>query len=89
MIVNAFMLITWFFAVLYWFIGTTANFNVELSRIDALYFALGTLTTAGTGTIAPTSDLARAIVSGQMVLDLAFIASAVTIAVTRWSERPR
>lgn len=85
--VYTFLLITVQFATLYWTIGTTANFNVELSRIDAIYFALGTLTTAGTGTIAPTSDLARALVSGQMVLDLVFVAGAVTIVVTRWSEK--
>lgn len=86
MVVYTFLLITVEFATLYWTIGTTANFNVELSRVDAIYFALGTLTTAGTGSIAPTSDLARALVSGQMVLGLVFVAGALTIAITRWSE---
>jgi hypothetical protein len=87
LVANTFLLITVEFATLYWSIGTTANFNVELSRIDAIYFALGTLTTAGTGTIAPTSDLARAIVGGQMILDLVFVAYVLTVTVTRWSKR--
>ena len=86
LVANAFLLITVEFATLYWVIGTRPNFNPELSRWDATYFALGTLTTAGTGTIAPISDLARALVSGQMVVDLLFVAGALTIAVARWSK---
>jgi hypothetical protein len=73
--------------MLYWAIGTRPNFGSELSRVDAVYFALGTLTTAGTGTIAPTSGLARGLVSGQMIVDLVFVAGALTIAITRWSEK--
>lgn len=83
----AFLLITGEFAVLYWTFGTGGNFNVELSRVDAIYFALGTLTTGGTGDIVPRSDLAKAFVCGQMILDLVYIAGALTIAVTRWSEK--
>jgi hypothetical protein len=86
MVVSAFLLIAENFSILYWTIGTTANFNVRLSYVDAVYFTLGTLTTAGTGTIAPTSRLARALVSGQMIVDLVFVAGALTIAITRWSE---
>jgi hypothetical protein len=86
LVANAFLLITVEFATLYWVIGTRPNFNPELSRWDAIYFALGTLTTADTGTIAPISDLARALVSGQMVVDLLFVAGALTIAVARWSK---
>ncbi|MBV9649999.1 MAG: hypothetical protein JO296_07670 [Pseudonocardiales bacterium] len=84
---NSFALIIELFAWLYWNIGTPPNFNAELSRIGALHFALGTLTTAGTGTIAPTSDLARALVGVQMIVDLLYIAGALTIAVSRWSEK--
>jgi cytochrome bd-type quinol oxidase subunit 2 len=86
-VVNTFLVITVLFSILYWTIGTEKNFSVKLSRIDAIYFSLGTLTTAGTGTIGPTSDLSRALVSGQMVLDLVFVAVVVTTAVTRWSEK--
>jgi voltage-gated potassium channel len=87
-VVYVFLLIVESFADLYWIMGTTANFSVELSRWGAIYFALGTLTTAGTGTIAPTSDFARALVSGQMLLDLGFVTYVLGIAVARWGERP-
>jgi voltage-gated potassium channel len=86
-IINGFSTIVLAFSTIYWTIGTKANFGMELSRVDAIYFALGTLTTAGTGTIVPTSGLARAIVSGQMIVDFVFVAAAVTIAITRWSEK--
>jgi hypothetical protein len=86
MVTYTFLLIAMQFATIYWIIGTTENFSVELSHWGAIYFALGTLTTAGTGTIAPTSDLARAIVSDQMILDFVFVGIALTLAITRWSE---
>jgi hypothetical protein len=47
------------FAGLYWSIGTRANFTHSLTRLDAIYFAVGTLSTAGTGTISATSQTAR------------------------------
>lgn len=46
---NAFLIAIGHFSLRYWFIGTPANFTAELSKIDALYFTLDTLTTAGTG----------------------------------------
>ena len=87
LVVCPFGLITVAFAMLYWAIGTTANFEGGLSRASATYFVLGTLTTAGTGTITLISDLARAFVSVQMIVDLVYVAVALTITVTRWSER--
>lgn len=87
-VANTFATMALVFANIYWAIGTKVNFGVELSRIDALYFSLGTLTTAGTGTIAPTSGLARGFVSVQMVLDFVFVATAVTIVIARWGESP-
>jgi len=86
-VANNFATLALVFANIYWAIGTKANFGVELSRLDALYFSLGTLTTAGTGTIAPTSSFARGLVSVQMVLDFVFVATAVTIVIARWSEK--
>lgn len=89
MVINSFLLITVNFAVLCRIIGTPVNFNVGLSPIGALYFALGTLTTAGTGDVYPRSSLARAIVSWQMVLGFAFVAGALTLALARWGEKSR
>jgi hypothetical protein len=41
-----------------WGFGTRTNFNTNLSHFDAIYFALGTLTTVGAGTIEATMKLA-------------------------------
>jgi hypothetical protein len=83
---NAFLLLIVDFAGFYWRFGTAPNFNATLSRLDALYFTLGTLTTAGTGSITPESQLARGLVSIQMILDLMLVAVAATIIVARLSE---
>jgi voltage-gated potassium channel len=85
-LLNAFLVLLVAFAGFYWRFGTTANFNVTLSRLDALYFALGTLSTAGTGSITPISQLARGLVSIQMILDLMLVAVATTIVIARLSE---
>lgn len=74
------------FAALYWHYGTPPNFNITMSRLDSIYFALGTMTT-GTGSIAPESQVARGLVSIQMILDFVFVAIAVGIAITRLGEK--
>lgn len=76
------------FSYLYWSDGSTANFNISLTRLDALYFALGTLTTAGTGSINAMSDTARAVQSLQMTLDLILIVFAIGLVIARFSSRP-
>ena len=51
--------------------GDPASFSVPvLTRTDALYFTITTFATVGFGDITPTSQVARRIVTGQMVLDL-------------------
>lgn len=74
------------FAKLYYDAGTTEHFTESLSHVGALFFALGMLTTAGTGTISPVSDAARIIVGIQMVLDLLYFGVAFVIAVSRFTE---
>lgn len=85
-LINASLLIVGVFAAVYLGIGTPRNFGMSLSRIDAIYFTLGTLTSQGTGTIMPTSDLARMVVSIQMIVDVLFVVIALGIAVAKWSE---
>ena len=46
-----FSLILQLFSYIYWTYGTTKNFSVNLTHFDSFYFALGTLTTVGSGTI--------------------------------------
>lgn len=84
---NSFLETIVIFAGFYWHFGTNGNFTASLSRVDALYFTLGTLTTAGTGTIAPESQMIRSLVGSQMILDLILVAGAAAIAVTRLAER--
>jgi hypothetical protein len=74
------------FSKLYYDAGTTRDFTEPLSHTGALYFSLGMLTTAGTGTISPVSDAAKTVVGIQMILDLLFFAVALVIAVTRFTE---
>jgi Ion channel len=76
------------FSFIYWSNGTTANFNVSLTRLDAIYFMLGTLTTAGTGNIVATSDAARGVQSLQMFLDLALVVFAIGLVIARFSSSP-
>jgi hypothetical protein len=83
---HTFLLILVSFATLYWTIGTTANFGINLSRLDAVYSALGMLTTAGTGDIVPVSQLARGFVSGQMFFDFVFVVVALALVLTKWAK---
>jgi bacteriorhodopsin len=67
--------------------GTTSNFSVQLSHLDAIYFSVGTLTTAGTGNIVATSEIARGIQTIQMILDLILVVFAVTLVLSALSSR--
>jgi hypothetical protein len=71
------------FMASYWSCGGGHNSNIHLTRLDAAYFTIGTLSTAGTGSIVATSELARALQTWQMALDLVFLLVAVALVVTR------
>ncbi|WP_459384875.1 ion channel [Arthrobacter humicola] len=60
------------FALLYTSMSITsaAAFSEPLSRTDALYFTTSTFATVGFGDITPVSQLARGVVSVQMIADL-------------------
>ncbi len=51
-----------------------STFDQTLSRTQGLYFAVTVLSTVGFGDITPKTDPARAVVTIQMVLDLAIVA---------------
>lgn len=63
---------------------TTANFTHTLTRIDAVYFAVGTLSTAGTGTLAATSEAARALQTVEMLLGMVVLLAVVSAVVARF-----
>lgn len=85
LIVLVFSLVLQLFSYIYWAYGTRANFGMSLSHLDSLYFALGTLTTAGTGNLATISETARRIQTLQMVLDVGLVVVAVTLVLARYS----
>ena len=51
-------------------ITSASAFSEPLSRTDALYFTTSTFATVGFGDITPVSQLARGVVSVQMIADL-------------------
>jgi len=71
------------FSLIYWTYGTSHNFSTQLTHLDAIYFTIGTLSTAGTGNVVPVSELARGLQTLQMLLDLGFLLVAVTLVVGR------
>jgi hypothetical protein len=63
------------FAATYYSLARSAadSFGFALTRLDAVYFTVTTFATVGFGDIAPKSQAARAVVLGQMVVDLVLI----------------
>jgi hypothetical protein len=60
----------WTFSFTYYLLGSPHYWSKELSHVDAIYVAVGTLTTAGSAGISASDDLTRGILIGQMVIDL-------------------
>jgi hypothetical protein len=73
------------FAYVYWLLGSLrpAFFNLPLSRVDAIYFTLGTFTTTGTGRFTAQSALAELLVCGQIVLGWGYVAVILALLVPR------
>lgn len=77
-LIGGVLLVTGFTSI-YYLIAPT-NFNHPMSRLGALYFTLGTLTTAGTGNLSPLTDSARTFVSIQYVVDIIYAVIIIGIA---------
>jgi hypothetical protein len=73
------------FAYLYWLLASLrpASFNLPLSRVDAIYFTIGTFTTTGSGRFAAQSALAELLVCCQVILGWGFVAVLVALLVPR------
>ncbi|MGB8386233.1 MAG: potassium channel family protein [Dermatophilaceae bacterium] len=54
-------------------------FSEPLDRIDALYFTLSILSTVGFGDIAAIDELARLLVTAQMILDLTLLVALIRV----------
>ncbi|QDY07312.1 two pore domain potassium channel family protein [Micromonospora sp. HM134] len=64
------------------------QFSGLRTRLDALYFALATLTTIGYGDVHPEGQLAKAVVCVQMLFSIGVIATGASIVVKRLTARP-
>jgi hypothetical protein len=84
---NAIVLLIVDFATWYVSIGTSANWAPRLTRFDGLAVALGTFTTAGAPGIVPRSELARHIVTVQLVVDIIAVIVLFGLFVGRISSR--
>lgn len=69
--------------------GNPASFTEPMSRTDALYFTVTVFSTVGFGDIAPHSEAARVLATGQMVLDLILIGVAARALVSALQEGMR
>ena len=77
------------FSRIYWGYGGPSNFTRPLTHLDSVYFALGTLSTAGSGTLAATSESARAIQTVQMAIDVPLTLIAVAAVIARFATQFR
>jgi voltage-gated potassium channel len=53
--------------------NVTDSFSEDLSRLDAVYFTVTVLATVGFGDISPRSEVARGLVTAQMLVDLVLV----------------
>ncbi|MEU2615040.1 potassium channel family protein [Micromonospora sp. NPDC007271] len=59
------------------------------TRVDALYFALATITTVGYGDVHAQGQVARAVVCGQMLFSIGVIATGASIVVRQLAQQSR
>jgi hypothetical protein len=78
MFVNAILATIGAFAWIYWDSGSTVNFSIRLSHLDAVYFALGSLTT-GSGNVFARSEYSRTVQTVQLVFDLVLMGFAAGV----------
>lgn len=81
-VVETIIMFVCLFALLYASMSTTdrSSFSEPLSKVDALYFTISTFATVGFGDITPANQLARAIVSVQMIADLGVLVLVAKVA---------
>lgn len=77
-----------FFALMYARLGgVPGEFEGLVTRVDALYFTLTTLTTVGFGDVHATGQTARVVVTVQLVFNVVVIAAAVRVLVSAVRRR--
>jgi len=75
------------FSYIYWVYGTAPeNFSVNLTHLDSVYFALGNLTTAGSGNVVAMSETTRRIQTVQLAVDFVLIGFFFALILARYSD---
>jgi len=77
------------FALAYYTMSTaqSGEFSGLSTRVDALYYSLTVATTTGFGDVSAQSQLARAMVSAQLVFNMLIVATAVPLLTRTVKER--
>ncbi|MGH8824428.1 MAG: potassium channel family protein [Jiangellaceae bacterium] len=77
------------FALTYYAVSTaqSGEFSDLTTRVDALYYSLTVATTTGFGDVSAQSQLARALVSTQLVFNMLIVATAVPLLTRTVKER--
>lgn len=77
------------FSFAYYLVATSApgQFSGLATRLDALYFSTTTLTTVGYGDIHASGQVARGLVTAQLVFNLVFVGAFAALLRERWSIR--
>ena len=83
------MLLVGFAAVYYAVDRLDGQFSDLETRLDAMYFTVTTLATVGYGDITATGQGARAVVTAQMLFDLAYVGIAARVLLTAARNRAR
>jgi hypothetical protein len=80
-VVTAILVFVIVFSLLYLDLShvNSGYFSEPMDHVSAIYFTITVLATVGFGDITPKTDLSRAIVSIQMLLNLAFIAIIIRV----------
>jgi hypothetical protein len=79
----------WIFSFTYYLLGSQQHWNRALSHVDAIYVAVGTLTTAGSAGISASGDLTRSVLIGQMVLGLLGVTVSLALVLHRVMQAAR
>jgi hypothetical protein len=77
------------FSVSYYVLGTAYADQIKgiATKLDALYFTVTILATVGFGDITATGQVARGVVTAQMIVNLAVLA--VALRVVSWALKER
>ena len=90
-VVECLLMFLCLFALLYTSLSLTdsSSFSEPLNKTDALYFTTSTFATVGFGDITPVSQLARSVVTVQMIADLGALLLVAKVAFFAAGQRLR